>query len=729
MKARLEKFYRSRATRWCRGLLLVPFLTLSAHAQSNTIPIFQFAAFYNSLLELTWCPPMTFNGRVHVNGDIYTGTAWQVTFNAYVSTTGSVSSPAWDGRPITNYTKPVLFNTPCLTNASPLTLFTGTPNTPDNAREIINMPPPGGDTNAALAALRYYNKAGVVLLISNSTITTIIKSSMSDPAPLVTIVNYYPTNNSWTNYSALTNNFPFLTATNFWPSNSIPAGALMTDQRENAKLILTDIDTAKLNHWLFTNAAINAKFPNTNGVYASATNAPNILYVANNRSYSNGWLTAVRLKNATTIPTNLFNLNGGNTPSGFTFATPNPLYVWGNYNVPNSAYYGSTNTAAAGDYPASLISDALTILSGNWVDSQSALSLLGVGKNKVTAATDVTLNAAIITGIVYSTGPAAPQYSGGIHDIFRLLEDWGSGNNSIVLTMNGALVCLFNSARATNQFQSPGVYFEAPTRQFSFDPNLLVPSKLPPGTPVVGPAAPCILSSPQDKAAVAGQSAMFCVSNNGATPLSYQWFYNETNAISGATNATLILTDLDGSDAGDYSVTITNTYGSVTSDIAALTIGFPPVINPPLTNLVVLVGQDATFTADASGDAPLSFQWQFNGANLDGATDSALSLTNISLDLAGEYSVLVTNLVGETTNSALLSVYATAAATLTAAPSPDGSEFQLTISGVPGFNYVVEASTNFIEWDPILTNTSPFVLTDDDFTNYPARFYRSVYQP
>ncbi len=453
--------------------------------EMDLIPVFQFAIFYNSLLEFTWCAPMTVNGRTHVNGDMYTGTAWQLTFNSLVDTTGSVGSPAWDGHSTSDYSVKATYNATYSTNSNSLVLPIGTTNTPAAVREIINMPPAGGDTNTALAAQRYYNKAGVVLLVSNTSVSMIVRSGYGDPSPFTTNITYYPTNTSWTNYSKLTNYFPFLSMTNFWPSNSIPTNSLMTDQRENAKLILTDIDVAKLNHFLYTNVTISNKFPNVNGVYASQTNAPNIMYVADNRSYSSGWLTAVRLKNATTIPTNLFNFTGSNAPSGFTFATPNPLYIWGNYNVPNSAYYGSTNTTAAGAYPASLISDALTVLSTSWVDWQSTLALTSSSKNKVTGSTDVTINAAILTGVVFSTGSSASQFSGGVHNLPRLLEDWGSGNTGIVLTLNTSIVNLYNSARATNQFQAPGIYYQAPSRQFSFDPNFLYFYKQPPGTPML----------------------------------------------------------------------------------------------------------------------------------------------------------------------------------------------------------------------------------------------------
>ncbi len=443
----------------------------------DLIPIFQFAIFYNSLLEFTWCAPMTVNGRTHVNGDMYTGSAWQLTFNSLVDTTGSISSPAWSGYSVSDYSVSTKYNATYSTNSNSLILPIGTTNTPTAVREIINMPPPGGDTNAALASQRFYNKAGIVLLVSNTAVTAIIRSP-SDGSTTNIVATYNPINNYATNYTNVVLKFPFLNVTNLWYSNTIP----VYDDRENDYLKLTDIDVAVLNNWIFTNTAITAKFPRSGSIYPSQTNAPNIMYVADNRSYNNGYMTAVRLKNAATIPTNLFNFLGTNMPSGFTLATPNPLYIYGNYNCPNSGYFGSTNTTAAGAYPASLVSDALTILSGKWDDAKSAGTY--ANRNAVTSSTDVTLNAAILTGIVNSTGSSDSTFSGGVHNLPRLLENWsGSG---VTLTLNTSIVNLFNSIRATNQFVKPGVYYNAPSsRQFSFDPNFLLFYKQPPGTPML----------------------------------------------------------------------------------------------------------------------------------------------------------------------------------------------------------------------------------------------------
>ena len=128
------------------------------------------------------------------------------------------------------------------------------------------------------------------------------------------------------------------------------------------------------------------------------------------------------------------------------------------------------------------MSDALTILSPAWVDSQSTIALGGTGKNK---ATSTTVNAAILTGIVSSTGSDANSFSGGVHNLPRLLEDWGNGG-SVTLTLNTSIVNLFNSIYATHQFENPGNYYYAPTRKFSFDLNFLDYTKQPPGTPMLG---------------------------------------------------------------------------------------------------------------------------------------------------------------------------------------------------------------------------------------------------
>ena len=63
----------------------------------------------------------------------------------------------------------------------------------------------------------------------------------------------------------------------------------------------------------------------------------------------------------------------------------------------------------------------------------------------------------------------------------------------------------------------------------------------------------------------------------GAAPLLYQWQHSGTN-LPGATNAVLTLSNISTNDAGDYQVVITNSFGSITSAVATLTVLQPPVI-------------------------------------------------------------------------------------------------------------------------------------------------------
>jgi hypothetical protein len=432
----------------------------------DLIPVFQFAIFYNSLLEFTWCAPMTVNGRTHANGNIYVGSIQPLVFNALVTKTGTISSPAWAGHAASDYTKLGTFNAGYSTNCQALTLPIGTNNTPAAVREIINMPPTGEPVDSAMGLQRYYNKADIVLLVSNATVSVTLKTSPSDPGTNITAY-YYPTNSSPSNYVQITTNFPFLNITNTF-----------TDQREGDTIKVSDIDMGILKTWLVTNGVVNNMFPNSAGVYSPST-APGILYAADNRTYTAGQLTAVRLKNASTIPTNLVNIAGTIQPSGFTVATPNPLYVRDHYNCPNAAYQKTTNTTTT--FPASLISDALTVLSGNWDDAHSN-DAFATGKR---VAKNTTVNAAILTGVVYSTGAGSTTFSGGVHNLPRLLEDWGNGG-AVTLTLNTSIVNFFNSARATAQFRNPGAYYYAPTRAFSFDQNYLDYTKQPPGTPMLG---------------------------------------------------------------------------------------------------------------------------------------------------------------------------------------------------------------------------------------------------
>ena len=164
--------------------------------------------------------------------------------------------------------------------------------------------------------------------------------------------------------------------------------------------------------------------------------------------------------------------------------------------------------------------------------------------------------------------------------------------------------------------------------------------------------APSITTQPTNQTVTAGQTASFSVVATGTVPLSYQWFFNTNTTLAQATNATLTLTNVQPTNAGVYSVTVTNSAGSVTSLLATLTLNAPPSITNQPANLTVATGQNAAFTVGAAGTAPLRYRWRFNATNnLSSATNASLTITNAQSTNAGDYTVVVTNAYGAVTSA------------------------------------------------------------------------------
>ena len=91
---------------------------------------------------------------------------------------------------------------------------------------------------------------------------------------------------------------------------------------------------------------------------------------------------------------------------------------------------------------------------------------------------------------------------------------------------------------------------------------------------------PAIATNPASQNVVSNSSATLVVKAFGTAPFDYQWFFNG-NSLADATNATLLIPNMQTASAGDYQVVITNAYGSVTSSIATLTrIRAAPTPNP-----------------------------------------------------------------------------------------------------------------------------------------------------
>jgi len=233
---------------------------------------------------------------------------------------------------------------------------------------------------------------------------------------------------------------------------------------------------------------------------------------------------------------------------------------------------------------------------------------------------------------------------------------------------------------------------------------------------------PAIFAQPVGQTNFTGSTVTFSVTAAGTAPLGYQW-QQDGSPLFGANSNTLTLKNIADSAAGTYTVVITNSVGSVTSAPAEL-LTVSPLITQQPANVITLVGQSASFSVNVNGELPFSYQWQFNGTNISGATNRVYTIASVQLTDVGGYQVVVQNPVGtQVSQTATLSIGP--AAMLTAVP-PNNGEFIFTVNGVSGSLYTIQGSTNLMVWFPIETNTAPFTFTNNG--ENPYEFFRALYQ-
>ncbi|MGC1368103.1 MAG: immunoglobulin domain-containing protein, partial [Candidatus Acidiferrum sp.] len=249
----------------------------------------------------------------------------------------------------------------------------------------------------------------------------------------------------------------------------------------------------------------------------------------------------------------------------------------------------------------------------------------------------------------------------------------------------------------------------------------------------VNPSAPTtvtITAQPASQHVTAGQNAIFSVVASGTAPLSYQWQKNGTS-ISGAAAASYTTPATSTTDNGStFQVMVSNPAGSVTSSAATLTVS-PAVVAPTITsqpaNESVVVGQTATFSVVATGTAPLSYQWQKNGANISGAgAANYVTAAATSADNGSNFQVVVSNSNGSITSSvATLKVTsAVLAPTITTQPANrtvaagQTATFSVVASGTAPLSYQWQKSGANISGATSSTYTTPATTTANTGSTY-----------
>jgi len=247
--------------------------------------------------------------------------------------------------------------------------------------------------------------------------------------------------------------------------------------------------------------------------------------------------------------------------------------------------------------------------------------------------------------------------------------------------------------------------------------------------------APSITAEPASKTVVSGQTATFGVTATGTATLLYQWKKNGV-AISGATSESYTTPVTSAADSGEsFTVTVSNSKGSVNSTAASLTVTAPaalPSITTEPSSHSVKTGQTATFTVGATGAASLTYQWKKNGAAISGA--SAPSYTTppaTTSDNGAAFTVAVSDSAGTVTSSAaMLTVLAApvsaVAPSITSQPSSQTvtagktATFTVAATGTAPLTYQWAKNGSAISGATSASYTTPATTTSDNGASFTA---------
>jgi hypothetical protein len=141
----------------------------------------------------------------------------------------------------------------------------------------------------------------------------------------------------------------------------------------------------------------------------------------------------------------------------------------------------------------------------------------------------------------------------------------------------------------------------------------------------------------------------------GQAPVTLQWYQEPGTELVGQTNLLLNFPSLALSNAGSYYVIATNATLNTGARSADGVVTVLPDVGPSITQGIqstnAFIDQIVQFATAESGTPPFTYQWTFDGNALAGATNSVLTLTEVSAASAGNYQLWVSNHYGWTNSS------------------------------------------------------------------------------
>ena len=417
------------------------------------VPLFQSMYFFEHNLEFYKHATMIVSGLVHTNSDLYASgsSSGTLTFNGNVSYVGNYSTTSdppyantWNGWSPNAEITPTFPNGESiqvskvqryepmgLNVATAINTTDANPNN-DSYREIIEIPKSGFTDPPEIASRRLYNKAGLVVSVTGTTVTVTAKNGTVATTAQITAIK-----------------------------NAFSGKTTMYDQREGKTVDIANFDVSKIT------AALGSGGPSGfNGVLYLVDETP----VTTTGSSPSPNQKTIRLQNGGVLPN-----------EGLSIASQNPVYVQGDYNsgatsaasaaltVPanltgNPLNADSPTVSGYTRKPAAIMADAVMLLSNSWNDANASSSVAS------RVASNTTYNMAIMAGFMPSgyqpTSGAQYGYSGGAGNFSRFLETW-SGKSC---TYYGSMVELFQSGVFTGKWDTGNIY-SPPLRRYNFDNN------------------------------------------------------------------------------------------------------------------------------------------------------------------------------------------------------------------------------------------------------------------
>jgi len=180
-----------------------------------------------------------------------------------------------------------------------------------------------------------------------------------------------------------------------------------------------------------------------------------------------------------------------------------------------------------------------------------------------------------------------------------------------------------------------------------------------------------------------------------------------------------------------YYLAVDGVEGASGTTVLNYNLGVPPTLTQQPASRSVPAGSSVTLSVTATGTPGPSYQWRFNQADLSGATNSSLTITNFQSANEGDYRVVAGNFAGSVV-SVPATVLLDSPLRLGALGMNGNGQFQLRLIGQGNTNYVLETSTTLTNWVSLLTNAAPNGIgdyVDVVSSNFSHRFYRAMRGP